>query len=50
MPITDDLAALCAENDIEFIELPIALDALSVVRNSANGAVRDLTMEELGAI
>ncbi|SMG27266.1 phosphate ABC transporter substrate-binding protein, PhoT family [Corynebacterium pollutisoli] len=50
VPITDDLAALCAENDIEFIELPIALDALSVVLNSANGAVRDLTMEELGAI
>lgn len=50
VPITGAYEALCEEHDVEFIELPIALDALTVVRNSANGVVQDLPMEELGAI
>lgn len=50
VPIPEDMQELCADNGVEFIELPIAVDALSVVRNSANGAVLDLTTEELGAI
>ncbi len=50
VPITEEYITLCADNDVEFIELPIALDALSVVRNSANGAVQDITLEELGEI
>jgi len=50
VPITEEYVTLCADNDVEFIELPIALDALSVVRNSANGAVQDITLEELGEI
>ncbi|MDO5668962.1 MAG: substrate-binding domain-containing protein [Corynebacterium sp.] len=50
VPIPADYVDLCADNDIEFIELPIALDALSVVRNSANGAVQDITLAELREI
>ena len=50
VPIPREQQELCAENDVEFIELPVAVDSLSVVRNSANGTVRDLTMEELRKI
>lgn len=50
VPIPVEQRELCAENGVEFIELPIALDALSVIRHSANTAVQDITMEELGAV
>ncbi|MCW4351781.1 PstS family phosphate ABC transporter substrate-binding protein [Hoyosella sp. YIM 151337] len=42
-----DFVAMCAENGVEFIELPIALDALSVVRNEANSFAADMTLTEL---
>lgn len=45
-----DYLSLCEENGVEFIELPIALDTLAVVRNSANDFAGDLTMDELQAI
>ena len=35
---------------MEFIELPIALDALSLIRNEANDFATDLTLEELALI
>lgn len=45
-----DYVQLCADNGVEFIELPIALDALTVVRNEANGFATDLTLDELRAV
>ncbi|SJM71249.1 substrate-binding domain-containing protein [Gulosibacter sp. 10] len=45
-----DYTALCAEHGVEYLELPIGLDALSIVRNEANGLVEDLTLEQLQAI
>lgn len=45
-----DYVQMCAENGVEFIELPIALDALSVIRNEANTFATDLSLEELRAI
>lgn len=45
-----DYISLCEENGVEFVELPIALDTLAVVRNSANDFASDLTMDELQAI
>lgn len=45
-----DYIAMCADNDVDFIELPIALDALSLIRHEENGDVEDLSMEELRSI
>lgn len=45
-----DYVQLCADNGIEFVELPIALDALTVVRNEANTFATDLGIDELRAI
>jgi phosphate binding protein len=49
-PIDPDEAALCAENGIEFIELPVAYDGLSVLVNPGNDWVDCLTVEELNTI
>jgi phosphate transport system substrate-binding protein len=38
---------LCEQNGIEYIEIPIALDGISVVVNPANDFVQCLTVEEL---
>lgn len=46
-PIDPDEAALCAENGIEFIEVPIAFDGLSVLVNPGNDWAECLTVEEL---
>jgi phosphate transport system substrate-binding protein len=46
-PIKDEEAALCEEGGIEYVEIPVAFDALSVVTNSANDAVECLTLEDL---
>lgn len=46
-PIEDSEKKLCAENGIEYIELPAALDALTVVINPKNTWVDHLTVEEL---
>lgn len=49
-PITDSEKKLCAENGIQYIELPAALDALTVVINPKNDWVDYLTVEELKMI
>jgi phosphate transport system substrate-binding protein len=41
---------LCQKNGIEYIEIPIALDGISVVVNPANDFVHCLTVEELKQI
>ncbi|MCO6413445.1 MAG: PstS family phosphate ABC transporter substrate-binding protein [Thiogranum sp.] len=46
-PIKDSEKKLCQENGIEYIELPVALDALTVVVNPKNDWVDHLTVEEL---
>ena len=48
--IKDEEAALCAENGVEFVELEIAIDGLSVVVNPNNDWASCLTMEQLGSI
>ena len=49
-PIKAEEAKACAEAGIEFIELPIALDALAVVVNPANKFADCLTVAELKKI
>ncbi|QEC52224.1 phosphate ABC transporter substrate-binding protein (PhoT family) [Anseongella ginsenosidimutans] len=49
-PITASEVALCEENGVEFIELPVAYDGLAVVVNPANDFVDYLTVEELKKI
>ncbi len=49
-PIKPVEAQLCAANNIEFIEIPIALDGLSVMINPANDWVDCLTVEQLKTI
>jgi phosphate transport system substrate-binding protein len=46
-PIKEEEAAACTEKGIEFIELPIAFDALTVVTNLENDWAKCLTVEEL---
>jgi len=46
-PIRDSEITLCRENGVEFIELPVAIDALSVVINPQNDWVDHLTVAEL---
>lgn len=45
-----DYVEMCAQNGVEFIELPIGLDALSIVRNEANTFAQDLSLEQLAEI
>lgn len=49
-PIKKEEIALCAESGVEYIELPIALDALAVVVNPANTFIDCLTVAELKAL
>ncbi len=42
-----DYVQMCADNGVEYIELPIALDALSVVRHIDNDFATTLTLDEL---
>jgi phosphate transport system substrate-binding protein len=46
-PITADEAAKAASHKIEFIELPIAYDGITVVVNPKNAFVKALTKEQL---
>lgn len=46
-PIKDSERKLCEENGVEFIELPAALDALTVVINPKNDWVKHLNVEDL---
>jgi len=49
-PIKESEAAELAAKGIEFIELPIAFDGLTVVVNNGNTWAEQLTVEELNAI
>jgi phosphate transport system substrate-binding protein len=49
-PIKRSEAELCAENGVEYIELQVAIDGLSVVVNPANTFAICLTVAELKAI
>jgi phosphate transport system substrate-binding protein len=46
-PILPEEAAACRRAGVRFVELPIALDALSVVVHPANGFVASLDLEQL---
>ncbi|MGI8910498.1 MAG: PstS family phosphate ABC transporter substrate-binding protein [Rubrobacteraceae bacterium] len=43
----EDEVPLCEENGVEFIEIPVAIDGLSVVVNSENDFAEDVTLDEL---
>jgi phosphate transport system substrate-binding protein len=49
-PIRDVEREECKKNDIEYIELPVALDALSVLVNPRNDWVKEMTVAELKKI
>jgi phosphate transport system substrate-binding protein len=49
-PIKDEEIALCEENGIEFTELQVATDALTVVVSAENDFVSCLTTEELATL
>jgi phosphate transport system substrate-binding protein len=49
-PIKDEEAAICEENGVEYVELQVANDALTVVVNPANDWATCLTVDELNAI
>jgi phosphate transport system substrate-binding protein len=49
-PIKDEEIAACADADIEYVELEVALDGLSVVVNPENDWVDCLTLEQLATI
>jgi len=49
-PITQEEIDLCQSNGIEFIELPVALDALTVVVHPDNDWADDITLEELNTL
>lgn len=46
-PISTEEIETCRENGIEFIELPVAFDALTVVVNPDNDWAEDITVDEL---
>jgi phosphate transport system substrate-binding protein len=46
-PISESEVALCAENGIEFVEVPIAGDALTVIVNESNTFATCMTTDEL---
>ncbi len=49
-PITPSEVALAATNKIEFIEIPIAYDALSIVVHPKNDWVKSITIEQIKKI
>jgi phosphate transport system substrate-binding protein len=49
-PILKDEMALCNRNNVRYIELPIAFDALTVVVNPQNNWAKDITIAELKKI
>ena len=49
-PIKDEEAALCEENGVEFTELQVATDALTVVVSAENDFVDCLTIEQLATM
>ncbi len=49
-PISEEEIALCAENGVEYIELPVALDALATIVSPSNTWVDCLSVDELKTI
>lgn len=49
-PIKESEAADCAANGVEYTELTVAIDGLTVAVNNANGFAQCLTVEELRSI
>jgi len=49
-PIKDEEAAICADNGVEFTELEVATDALTVVASVDNDFLTCLTVEELNTL
>ena len=49
-PIEDDERAICEENGVEYVELQVANDALTIVVNPENDWATCLTVEELNAM
>ena len=49
-PIQQSEVDLCAENGVEFIELPVAIDGLSVIANPGNEFVECMTVDDLHTI
>ncbi len=49
-PIDEDEAAICEENGIEYVELQVAIDALTNIVNSENDWATCLTVEQLAKI
>ena len=45
--ISDDYQKQCGDNDVEFIELPIGLDAITIVKHRDNDFAADLTTQQL---
>lgn len=49
-PIKENEKSLCKANGIEFLELPVALDAITVVVNKQNNWLEALSLEELNLV
>ena len=49
-PINAEEMATCQENDVEYIELPVAYDALTVVVHPDNDWVNEITTSDLATI
>ena len=49
-PIDEDEVTICEENNVEYLELQVANDALTVAVNSGNDWATCLTVDELNAI
>lgn len=49
-PIEEEEVAACKKNGIEFVEIPIAYDGLSLVVNKDNGFIEDITVADLKKI
>jgi phosphate transport system substrate-binding protein len=49
-PIEEEEIAACEQNNVEYVELQVAIDGLSVVVNPANSFAECLTVDELKAI
>jgi phosphate transport system substrate-binding protein len=49
-PIKESEIEACQKNGVEFIEIPVAFDGLTLVVHPSNNFVESLTVEELGRI
>ncbi|AQU85119.1 ABC transporter substrate-binding protein [Halomonas sp. 'Soap Lake  len=46
-PINESEQAVCESNDIAYVEVPIAMDAISIVVHPSNNWANDITVDEL---